>query len=90
MLSIFGVGKGLLRIGSCFKLAGYFCPQRFTFHSNFDPYSKKLRNAIEILGIGKKASQEEIRGAYFRLAKKFHPDTNQSPDAAFHFNEINK
>ncbi|MBK7973553.1 MAG: zinc-ribbon domain-containing protein [Deltaproteobacteria bacterium] len=31
-------------------------------------------NYFELLGVSKEASQDEVKGAYFKLAKKYHPD----------------
>lgn len=45
----------------------------------------------KVLGVGKEASQEEIRKAYRRMAKRYHPDINKDdPDAKERFQEINE
>ncbi len=41
-----------------------------------------------ILGVDKNATQDEIKSAYRKLAKQYHPDLNHSPDAADKFKEI--
>ena len=49
------------------------------------------KNYYEILGVDKKASQDEIKSAYRKLAMKYHPDRNQgSEEAAEKFKEINE
>ena len=42
------------------------------------------------LGVAKRASQEEIQKAYRKLARKLHPDVNQSDGAEEEFKEINE
>ena len=44
----------------------------------------------KILGVEHNASEAEIKKAYRRLAKKYHPDTNKSPDAEERFQAINE
>ena len=42
------------------------------------------------LGVDKNASDDEIKSAYRRLAKKYHPDLNKTEEAANKFKEINE
>lgn len=47
-------------------------------------------NYYHILQIPETAKIQEIKSAYRRLAKKFHPDLNKSPDAQEHFIVVNE
>ncbi|MCD6577388.1 MAG: molecular chaperone DnaJ [Anaerolineaceae bacterium] len=44
----------------------------------------------EILGVGKSASQDQIKSAFRNLARKYHPDVNNDPNAEERFKEINE
>ena len=48
------------------------------------------RDYYEILGVGKNASDEEIKKAFRKLALEFHPDRNKSKGAEDKFKEINE
>ena len=48
------------------------------------------KDYYSILGVDKNASDDEIKSAYRRLAKKYHPDLNKTEEAAEKFKEINE
>lgn len=48
------------------------------------------KDYYDILGVSKDASDDEIKHAYRKLSKKWHPDINKAPDAEEKFKEINE
>ena len=48
------------------------------------------RDYYEILGVGRNASEDEIKAAFRKLARQYHPDVSKEPDAEEKFKEINE
>lgn len=48
------------------------------------------RDYYDILGVTRSADSEELKRAYRRLARKYHPDVNKEPGAEEQFKEINR
>lgn len=49
-----------------------------------------MRNYYQILGVSEAASLEEIKSAYRKLARQYHPDVAKTPEAEKQFKEINR
>ena len=48
----------------------------------------EYKDYYQILGIAKDAPQDEIKRAYRKLARKYHPDVSSESDAEEHFKEV--
>jgi molecular chaperone DnaJ len=48
------------------------------------------RDYYDVLGIPKNASNDEIKAAFRKLARQYHPDVSQEANAEEHFKEVNE
>lgn len=48
------------------------------------------RDYYDVLGVNRNAGDDEIKGAFRKLARQYHPDVNKQPDAEEKFKEINE
>ncbi|MBN2144518.1 MAG: DnaJ domain-containing protein [Candidatus Aureabacteria bacterium] len=52
--------------------------------------SVKFKDYYEILGVSRDSSLDDVKKTYRKLARKYHPDVNKSPQSEAKFKEINE
>lgn len=50
----------------------------------------EFKNYYDVLGVARDATQDEIKKAFRKLARKYHPDVSKEPDAEQRMKEINE
>jgi len=50
----------------------------------------EYKDYYKILGVARNASQDDIKRAYRKLARKYHPDVSKESDAEARFKEVNE
>jgi molecular chaperone DnaJ len=58
-------------------------------HRTFKTSSIAFKDFYSELDVDRGASQNDLKKAYFKLAKKYHPDVNKSSEAKERFSKIN-
>ncbi|MEQ8206503.1 MAG: DnaJ domain-containing protein, partial [Woeseia sp.] len=48
----------------------------------------EYKDYYKVMGVKRDASQDEIKRAYRKLARKYHPDVSKESDAELRFKEV--
>ncbi|KAK2155146.1 hypothetical protein LSH36_247g01062 [Paralvinella palmiformis] len=66
------------------------CNDSYHRKSTQHRYSTRIKNYYEVLELTPKATGSQIKSAYYRLSKKYHPDKNPSKESKAMFSEISE
>lgn len=61
----------------------------YTYQNPSVEFKKKYEESCDLLGIGYDADKYQVKLAYRKKAKEYHPDINKSPNATEMFQKIN-
>lgn len=50
----------------------------------------EFKDYYKVLGLQKTATADEVKKAYRKMARKYHPDVSKEPDAEAHMKEVNE
>ncbi len=73
-----------------FSIARFYDRAWWVKREGSGSYSVRFDSPWAILGIAPSASRRDVKAAYRRLARQWHPDLNASPDATERMQEINR
>ncbi len=62
--------------------------QRYTNGPHADRHTMEYKDYYTILGVSREATQDQIKQAYRKVARKFHPDVSKESDAETKFKDI--